>query len=62
MGYHHLKALQALLDAQEITPQAARTIRGQLFAANTEAAREEILRRVIANVGKRHKMAREGSK
>lgn len=59
MGAVHLQALQALLDRREITPQAARTIRGQLYASKSEPAREEIMRRVIANIGKRHARSRE---
>lgn len=59
MGQDHVNALLALYNSREITTQAMKTIRGQLFAAKTEDEREQIMRKVIANVGKRHKQARK---
>ena len=60
MGLHHLRALEALYLSGEITRQAMKTIRGQLLSAKNEAEMEEIMRKVIKNVGKNHEKRREG--
>ena len=60
MGLHHLRALQALYFSGEISRQTMKTVRGQLISARNEAEMEQIMRKVIQNVGKRHKRARQG--
>ena len=60
MGLHHLRALQVLYFYGEISRQAMKTVRGQLLSAKNEADMEQIMRKVIQNVGKSHKKARKG--
>ena len=58
MGLHHLRALQALYFYGEISRQAMKSVRGQLLSAKNEAEMEQIMKKVIQNVGKSHKKAR----
>jgi hypothetical protein len=60
MALYHLRALQILYYSGEISRQAMKTVRGQLLSARNEAEMEQILHKVIRNVGIRHKKARQG--
>ena len=60
MALHHLRALQVLYFYGEISRQAMKSARGLLLSAKSEAEMEQIMRKVIQNVGKNHKKARKG--
>ena len=60
MGLFHLRALQALYFAGEITRHAMKTVRGQLLSARDEAEMEQIMQKLIRTVGEKHKKARQG--
>ena len=60
IGLHHLRALQLLYLCEEISRQAMKVVRDQLVSAKNEDEMEGIMRKVIRNVGKRHKRVRQG--
>ena len=60
MALYHLRALQVMYLAGEISRQAMKTARGQLLSAKNEPEMEQIMRNLIRNVGIRHKKARKG--
>jgi hypothetical protein len=60
MALYHLRALQILYLSGEINRQAMKTIRGQILSSKNEAEMEQILQKVIKNIGIRHKKARQG--
>lgn len=53
-----LKSLKLLHDAGEIDRAALLSARGRILSARDAAEREEIVRNLIRNVGKRHKTAK----
>lgn len=56
-----LKTLKLLHDAGEIDRAALLSARGRVLSARDEAEREEIVRNLIRNVGKRHKNQRRAA-
>ncbi len=56
-----LKSLKLLHDAGEIDRAALLSARGRVLSAQNAAEREEIVRNLIRNVGKRHKSARKAA-
>jgi outer membrane protein TolC len=56
-----LKSLKLLHDAGEIDRAALLSARGRILSAKTQAEREEIVRNLIRNVGKRHKSERKAA-
>ena len=55
MKRDHMEVLITLREAGLISRDAMKTIRGQILGMKTDAEREQYLRRVIANSGKRQR-------
>ena len=57
-----LKSLKILSDAGEIDRAALLSARGRILSARDSAEREEIVQKLIRNIGKQHRNQRKAAK